>query len=384
MINVLHVIDTGGPGGAETVFLNVAAGLDRREFRSTCVVSRDGWLADALRARGIEPSLIPSSGSLNVGYLRALLSIVRERQIDVILAHLYGSAVYGSLAGLLTRRPVAAVLHGQTDIAGGGRLSGLKRVLVCRGTRRLVFVSERLKDELSGVLHVADAHCQVIPNGLDLERYSTQRDDSLRRELGLPAGTRLVGAVGNVRAPKDYDVFLQAARLLRDRDPTYRFVIAGEGNGPLFERLLTLRRDLGLEDAVTFLGLRADVPTVLRNLDVYALSSSTEGFSIACIEAMACGIPVVATRSGGPQEIIEDGVSGLLVPTRDPQRLAEAIERIGREPGLATRLARNGAAHVRHKYALVSTLRAYEALLRDLARTPRHLHGTARTEQANE
>lgn len=367
MTTVLHVIDTGGPGGAETVFLNVAAGLNPDQFQPVCVVSRDGWLAESLRSRDIEPLVVPASGSVNIGYLRSLMSITRAHRIDVIVAHLYGSAVYCSLAGLSGRLPVVAVLHGQTDITAGERFAGLKRFLVRQGCDKLVFVSAGLKQELARAIRIPESRCEVIPNGVDLSKFSTTRDYTLRRELGLPSGTRLVGAIGNIRAPKGYDVFLRTARILKDRSPAYRFVIAGEGSGKLFESLLTLRSELGLEQHVTFLGLRADVNNILRNLDVYALSSTTEGFSIACIEAMASGVPVVATRSGGPEEIIEEGVSGLLVRPSDPQSLADAIDRLGHDRLLAARLAENGIARVRDKYTLASMLRSYERLLSGLA-----------------
>jgi glycosyltransferase involved in cell wall biosynthesis len=367
MIKILHVIDTGGPGGAETVFLHTSTGLNPGKFRSVCVVSRDGWLTDSLRKRGVTPLVVPASGSFNLSYLRRLARIARDERVDIIAGHLYGSAIYCSLAGRLLGIPVVSVLHGQSDIARSGRFAGMKRLLVRIGTRRLVFVSDRLKMDLAPALHLPESRCIVIPNGVDMEHFSNRRKASLREELRLREGDILVGAVGNIRGPKSYDVLLEAARILRERSPHYRFAIAGEGSGPLYDSLLALRRQLGVENEVVFLGLRSDVASILRSLDVYVLSSTTEGFSIACVEAMAAGTPVVSTRSGGPEEIIEDGQSGLLVPTQDPRALADAIERIAADPLLSSHLSTQARERVRGRYTLTAMLTAYEGLFQEVA-----------------
>lgn len=367
MINVLHVIDTGGPGGAETVFLHTATGLDPARFRAVCAVSRDGWLAEQLRARGHSPLIESASGSFNIRYLRRLVRIIRDQRIDVVAAHLYGSAIYGGLASLITGVPVIPILHGQSDIFNAGRFASLKRAIVRRLSQRLVFVSGKLQAELAAALNVPDEKCVIIPNGVDVGRFKRGRRDTLRNELGLPADAILVGAVGNIRVPKAYEVLLRAAHTLRSRSPRYRFVVVGEGSGALYQRLLQLRSELGLDEALSFLGLRTDVADLLPEFDVYALSSTTEGFSIACIEAMACGVPVVATRSGGPEEIIEQGRSGLLVPVNDSAALADSIHRIAMDPQLSDQLAEHGLARVHARFTLSAMLKSYATLFQQVA-----------------
>lgn len=365
MINVLSIIDTGGPGGAETVFLQVASALDPQRFRSFAVVSRTGWLSEQLEGRGVSTQIVPASGSFNVRYLRSLLALTCAHKIDLILAHLYGSAVYASLVGLITGIPVVSVLHGQSDVAPGGRMAGLKAALVRKGSRRVVFVSDRLREELTTSLRLPTSSCVVIPNGVDTERFRPGRDDSIRKTLGLPEDTLLVGSVGNVRAPKGYDVLLTAADILLKRALRVHFVIAGEVAGSLGEQLMEQRRRLGIEKGISFLGLRADVPTVLQNLDIFALSSRTEGFSIACVEAMACGIPVVATRSGGPQTILDEA-TGILVAPGNAEELADAIEVLVQSPARRHALACAGPAKVREQFSLQRMLGAYESLLADV------------------
>jgi glycosyltransferase involved in cell wall biosynthesis len=367
MITVLSVIDTGGPGGAETVYLDTCTGLDPQRIRSVSVISRDGWLAASMRKRGHEPLIVPSSGSLNFGYLRQLLRIARAVRADLLVGHLYGSAVYCGMAGALLRLPVISVLHGQSDISREGRFSELKKLIVRNTANKLVFVSDRLRDELMPILGARAARCAVIPNGVDLSRFENGTQWPLRAELGVQHGEVLIGAVGNIRAPKSYDVLLRAVHALKKRGVRFRLAIAGEGSGSLFDQLLALRRELDLEREVTFLGLRSDVAAIMASLDVYVLSSTTEGFSIACIEALAAGTPVVATRSGGPQEIIEHEHSGVLVPVQDPSALAAAIERIVNDPSLAGRLKVNGLARVKSRYTLQAMLAAYEQLFLNTA-----------------
>ena len=366
----MHVIDTGGPGGAETVFLQTATGLDPDRFRSTPVVGHEGWLSRQLDARGMGPEVAPAKGSFNRRYLWQLARIARRHRVDVIAAHLYGSAVYASILGRLLSIPIVTVLHGQTDVSSADRFASWKAAIVRRGSRRVIFVSDRLKEELARRLALAPSQCVTIPNGVDTTAFRRLPDRSLRAELGLPGDAVLIGAIGNIRAPKAYDVLLRAARVLVDRVPRARLVIAGDEANALGRELLRLRDDLGLQRHVMFLGLRSDVARILNNLDVYVLSSHTEGFSIACIEAMACGIPVVATRSGGPDEILA-GDTGLLVPTNDPAALARAVESILTSTALANRLTASALDRVQQEYSLGSMLARYEQVLSDAARRSR-------------
>lgn len=370
MISVLHVIDTGGPGGAETVFLQTATRLDRARFQPTAVIGGTGWLAKQLQESGLPPRIVPAKGSFNVCYLSMLLRLARQHKSDVIVAHLYGSSIYASLAGTLLSIPVVSVLHGQSDVPDAERFSSLKATIVRRGSRKVVFVSERLEEHLRPRFGLTPAQCAVIPNGVDTEAFRPGRDRSLRAELGLSDDTALVGAIGNIRKPKAYDVLLRATRTLIDQSQRFHLVIAGDCANALGRQLKQLSRELDMERHVTFLGLRPDVPRLLNNLDVFVLSSHTEGFSIACIEAMACGVPVVATRSGGPEQILE-GDAGLLVPTRDPKSLALAIERIISSKELAATLTARATERVHEQYSLATMLSRYEALLERVVRDSR-------------
>ena len=367
MISAMHVTDSGGPGGAETIFLQTTTSIDQSKIRSVAAVGYRGWLAEQLEKRGLRPHIIPATGSFNGRYLIRLVRLARQHKVDVIVAHLYGSAVYASLAGMILSIPVVSVLHGQTDVPQEERFASLKSAIVRRGSRKVVFVSERLQDYLAPRLALARSQCVVIPNGVDTEVFRAWPDRSLRTELALRDDAILVGAIGNIRAPKAYDVLLHAARLLVDRSPRFHFVIAGDGANRLGDELTELSRKLAIEGHVTFLGLRPDVARVLNNLDAYVLSSHTEGFSIACVEAMACGVPVVATRSGGPEEILA-GEAGVLVPPDDPTAIADALDRVVGSKDLASALTVRALQRVRQEYSLGMMIARYEDLLTRVVR----------------
>lgn len=365
---ILHLIDTGGPGGAETVFLRIAAGLAERGWEAMPVVGRDDWLAAQLRRTGIEPTILDAKGSFNLAYLRQLRRLVRAQHIGAVVTHLYGSAIYGALLGLITRTPVIAILHGQSDISAAERFSSVKARIVAAGATRLVAVSTALREDLSAAVPAPAARWSVIPNGIDVESLYPGGSLGLRQRLGLAAETRLVGALGNIRKPKAYDVFLNVAARVTERDPGYHFVIAGQGSDRQMDALLALRKQLGLEDKVTFHGLENDIRGYLGDLDMFMLTSSTEGFSIACVEAMACGLPVVATRSGGPQDIVVDGETGVLVDVGDVAGLATAVSRLGDDARLRERMGQAGRARAAACFSLEAMLDAYEHLVQEALR----------------
>lgn len=325
MAAILHLIETGGPGGAERVCLEIASRLQVPGMHNEIAVGREGWLAKEARLRGFNPAVLPSQGSLNLPYLNQLVSLLRRHDVRVVIAHLFGAAVYASLAGLLAGVPVISVLHGQSDIAAQERFSRLKRWVVSMGSARIVFVSGALRDDLQLRLNLPVRKIAVIENGIASSFWRPTSGANVRAELEVQPSTVLIGSVGNIRPAKGYETLLQAAQIVCTRRPDVQFVVAGDTSGDLFPRLEEMRASLGLSDHLRFLGSRDDIAQLLASLDIFVLSSDTEGFSLALVEAMVCRCAVIATRSGGPESLISHGQTGLLVPRSDPLALAQAI-----------------------------------------------------------
>ena len=370
MKNILHVIETCGPGGAETVFLELAKGLDRRRWHSIVAVPGKGWVYDNLVANGFEPILTPLHGAFDLRYLAGLCQAVRKHQIDLIQTHLFSAAVYGGLAGRLCGVPVISTLHGRPDLFGSAIYRAAKFGIMRRAVTTLVFVSESLRQFFLSTGHLNRDRTAVIADGIDASAFAPRRDTSLRRELGIGETEVLVGAVGNVRPAKSYDVLLRAAAVLR-QSPAYRFVVVGEAQGALPQELLALRDQLGLGSTVTFTGFRNQVHHVMNNFDLYVSTSSSEGFSLSVVQAMASGVPVVATKSGGPQEIITHDVDGLLVDLNSPEQVAAAVHRLVTEPATRRRLIDAARRTVEARITIQRMVNGYEHLYDQSVRATR-------------
>ncbi|MBU1544353.1 MAG: glycosyltransferase [Proteobacteria bacterium] len=324
MIRVLHAIDTTGPGGAETVFVTLAGKLDPSEYKSFAAIHGPGWVADSLGANGIEPIFIQSKGTFNFAYLWNLITLIRKHKIDIVLSHLLGSNLYCSIAGLLCRIPVLSIFHGFVDSSENERAMQIKVNAINIGSKKIVFVSDMLGKEFIGRFGFSSRKSVTVYNGVETSVFKPQRDETLRAELGILPDHILIGAVGNIRPAKDYHTFLKAARQVYDKNSKCRFVIVGQGRGALYQSLLNLRADLGLADICFFTGFRDQASVLYNNFDVFLSTSISEGFSISTIEALACGLPVVATRSGGPDEIIRLSGCGVLCD-HDVQSIAESV-----------------------------------------------------------
>ena len=357
---LLHVIDTGGPGGAETVFAGLADGLRSYGYDAVAAIGRDDWLAARLRHSGIEPTIAPATGG-RLAYLNTLRQLIRTHRPTAVIAHLLGASLYASLAAALSGVPAITVFHGQKDLdqSRGNRLKG--RILsLPRG--RSVFVSAALRDDVRPRLRLGVERCTVIANGIDIRRFQGHRS-RLRATSALPDDSLLVGAVGNIRQPKAYDVLLRAAAIAVRRNPNLHFVVAGDRHPDLFPPLAALHESLGLGEAFRFVGLIDDIPDFLAGLDIFALASHREGFSIACVEAMASGMPVVATRSGGPEGIVVDGETGFLVPPDDPNELAERILKLAGDAALRQRFGEAGRRRAAEEFSRERWLNRYAGLL---------------------
>lgn len=359
---ILHTIETGGPGGAESVLLALATRTDCTRFRSLVLLPHEGWLQGKLQEKGIPVFLAKSNVWYDLRLPRAMARLIRREKVDLIHSHLGDQNFYSCVAGRLTGTKTVVTYHGSPQCPETERLrSAIKLWVVRHSADAIVVVSDYLKRALSD-LGFPVRRIVRIHNGVDMNRFTAAPAGRLRAELNYQNGTKLIGMVANLRESKGYEYFIQAARKVTDSMPDTRFVAIGEFDKGIEARLRKLVRQVSLEDRFIFLGFREDVPDILRDLDVFVLSSISEGFSLATVEAMAASKPVVVTRSGGPQEIVEDGRTGLLVPRADSDTLAEKICQLLRNPLEAGTLGRNAKEKVERNFSLGKMVSDYEAL----------------------
>jgi glycosyltransferase involved in cell wall biosynthesis len=360
MIRILHTIDTTGPGGAETVFVNLVGGLDKKRFQSFAAIHGPGWVYDSLLKKGIHTLSVKSSGPFDIKYLYQLLRIIKDYKIDVIQSHLMGSNLYCSIAGMIFRIPVISTFHGYVDKSENERYSFIKRNLINMGSNKIVFVSNHLRSHFVNQLFFSQPKSMTIYNGVDSNIFYPKKSNSIRAQLGIGPENLVVGAVGNIRPAKRYDLFLKAARIVYKKRPDCRFIVAGQVSGRLYYDLLKLRKDLGLTETFFFVGFQADAAKVFHNIDIFLLSSSSEGFSISTLESMFCGVPVVATRSGGPEEIVKNKKNGLLVECNE-KKIAEGILELANNSYLYNTIKSNNLKSISY-FNMQTMIKKYESI----------------------
>lgn len=360
MRSVLHVIDTAGAGGAETVFLNLVKEMRGNDFVPVVVIKGPGWLHEELVKIGLEPIHINPSGSFNFKYLYGLTKVVLRNKINLIHSHLLGANVYCGICGFVCNTPVIATFHGFMDVKDNEPFLFFKTKIINHTCSAIVFVSDQLRRHYISKMGFTPRKSVTIQNGIDLNNFNADVGNkaALKLKLGFEPSDILIGAVGNIRPSKSYDIFLKAAKILSVASEKFKFVVVGEGNKGFSQPFLDLRNELGLGAKVFWLGFEPNVADVLKGLDIFVSTSVSEGFSISTIEAMASGLPVVVTRSGGPEDIIQHGWDGLLVPPGLPSEVADAVLLLTHDPDLKQKI-RSNAPQTAKKYSIHRTLDNY-------------------------
>jgi len=326
MKTILHVIDTTGPGGAETVFINLADKIREQGYRCIALIRGKGWVYDELQRRRIETVVLDCKGSFNLSFLRQLIKLIKKEQVDIIQSHLLGSNIYCAMAGILARKPVFATFHGAVDVANKERFLKLKCFILNRGVRQFITVSETLKDEIQSSGLLDSKKTTVIYNGIDPSNYYRRDSSDLRQRLKLSKEKKLIGSLGNIRPAKAYSVLVKAAAIVTKVDPNLHFVIAGDtSRSNLMDELNQLATSLDVQSNVHFIGYQNNSASFLGKLDAFLLTSSSEGFSIATIEALATGLPVIATKCGGPEEILKGSAQEELAEVNDESSIARSV-----------------------------------------------------------
>lgn len=330
---VLLVIDSLDGGGAERYVVDLAVALHDRGWPVQVACSAGGVRAGALAEAGIPVSVLGGGlvkRRVSRRYARALRQLVRERRPAVVHAHLYASAAAAVVATRGLAVPVVLTEH--TEAPWRGRRARAVSRWVYRRADHVVAVSSAIRDTL--------LHSYRLPDGrVDMLLPATAAPLPAPGRAGRgPAA--VVGMVGRLVPEKGVDVFLRAASLVTSAVPAARFVVVGDG--PLRSALEERAASLGLGAVVTFTGFRADAPVLMAGLDVLVVPSRSDGSPLVVCEAMAAGIPVVASRVGGLPDLVAHGDSGLLVEPDDPEGLARTLVRLLRDPAAAQALGRRG------------------------------------------
>ncbi len=372
-IRVARIIARLNIGGPSQQAILLTAGLDRARFDSHLVTGRpspdEGDMGESAETRGVTPIVIPELGrAIHPGRdliaLFRLVRLFRRIRPDVVHTHTAKAGTLGRIAARIVGG--AATIHTfHGHVLDGYFSAPVTRVFVGierwlgRRTDRLVTLSPRLRDALLALNIGGSEQIAIVPLGLELDRFAGPRQGGteLREGLGIPATSAVLGSIGRLVPIKDHATLFQAMAQL---SPAAHLLVVGDGGCRADLERLAVR--LGLGDRVHFLGWRSDLETILSATDVVISASRNEGTPVALIEAMAAGVPVVATAVGGVPDLVEHGRTGWLVPAGDPDALAVGIRHLIDQPELRARLAAAARPYAVDQHAAQHLIRRIETL----------------------
>lgn len=363
-MNVLHVSTPSSWRGGEQQVAYLVEALQAEGIRQWVLTPEGSELSRRINIAQEQICIYGKRGLLNLALASRIAGICRDHSIDLIHTHdsQAHSAAVVSAAVFGMRCPV--VVSRRVDFpVSSNPFSRWK--YNHPAVRRILCVSEEIKRITKPAIRNTSV-LEVVHSGIDLERYARPVEQAfdLRRELGLDPNTPLVGNLSALADHKDYPTWIRTARRLSRLEPNMRFIIAGTGPDEQLIRDQILQA--GLQDTVFLLGFRKDVERLMQSLNVFLITSKTEGLGTIVLEALAAGVPVVATRAGGIPEMIIDGETGLLAPIGDDNTLAQSVLRIFTDTALRETLVAGGrkkAATFSFRNTAAKTLQAYRAVL---------------------
>ncbi|HLQ84668.1 MAG TPA: TIGR03088 family PEP-CTERM/XrtA system glycosyltransferase [Salinisphaeraceae bacterium] len=362
---IVHILNQMDVGGMETVALNlIERSSDRYRHAVVCMQDR-GSLAARAEALGASVLALGKKPGKDLRAYGRLWRLLRRLRADIVHTYNIGAIDAAPWARLAGVRHIIHAEHGRdaADPQGSSRKYRRLRRLLAPAISIFVAVSEDLASWLVQEVGIADNKVQLIRNGIDLERYHPEAEAEPPWPAQFaPAGSIVVGSVGRLNAVKAFADLLQAfARVqFSDTGPAPRLVIVG--SGPEQAALEQLVHELGIAERVWLAGERDDVPQLLQAMDVYVCSSIAEGMALTLLEAMASGLPVIATQVGGNPELVLAQETGLLVPASDAGALADAIETLVADPELRREQGQAGRQRAQACFSMAAMTAGYCAL----------------------
>ncbi len=364
-LRVMFVISSMPVGGAETLLVNLVRKLDRERFApQLCCLQALGPLGEVL-SREIPTFSHLIGGKYDVGVLFRLTRLFRQQRIDAVVTVGAGDKMFwGRIAAWMAGVPViCSALHstGWPDVIERPN----RWRLITRWTDAFIGVAPSHGRHLVDVEGFPERKVRVIPNGIDVARFSLAHDAAaLRRALNIDPRTPLAGIVAALRPEKNHTLLLRAFERVRNEIPAAELLIIGDG--PERKSLERLSAELGLTGVVHFLGNRQDIPELLSAIDVFVLTSKMEANPVSILEAMASGKPVVAPRVGSIAESVADGRTGFLTEPGNEAQVAERLVQLLGNPSVAAQMGQGGRAAVAEHGSLERMVDGYEELLTEI------------------
>ncbi|MFP3978293.1 glycosyltransferase [Marinobacter sp. KMM 10035] len=350
-LRVLHITFNMGIGGTEQVIRQLVQGMASESVESEilCIDGHIGPIGETLQQSGVPVHKLARKQGFDWALIKAIRKRLREGRFDVVHCHQYTPWMYGWLAALPTRAKVVFTEHGRFYPDRYRYKAMLINPIMALFTPSIVAISEATKDALVKYEFIPRRKIQVIYNGIaPLTRNETEAQ-KVREELGIPPGALVVGTVSRLDPVKNQQMMLKAFKAFLEKCPDSYLLMVGDG--PAKSELVELTESLHIANRTLFTGFIKAPVHHLAAMDVFLLSSHTEGTSMTLLEAMSLGVPAVATRVGGNPEIIEDSVTGILTEPNEVASFSGAIARMSQNRIGREKLAEAGMLRFREKFS---------------------------------
>ncbi len=368
--NILYLHNESVMGGAEISLLNLVKRLNKELFKPHFACSKEGPFIDELRNIKISPDFVKFPGIRWPNpvrickTIRNLVDIIKNKQVDLIHSNQPRSNLFGAIAAKITNVPVVwherCLERGRFD--SDNIFSFLPDRIICNsGAVRKRFTKEK-----------TDAKIRTIINGVDLSEFDPESNGSvIRKEFNIDEDELVIGTIGRIDPEKGYEYFLESAKLILQNIGNVRFIVVGDAsNNPSFEKsLYKMSVEKGIDRKTIFTGFRRDIPQLLASMDVVVLPSGIDACSRVLFESMAMQKPLVATDAGGTPEIIQDGITGLLVKPRDSSEMAKCIKRLLDDKNLAEQYGKAGRKRVEKMFTIERNIKETEKVYLELLNT---------------
>jgi len=373
---VFQVINSLNVAGAERVVVEILRHLNRDRYHPVCICTS--------YPRNTYYEEIVNKLNVPIHYLRvkhtplvwlhnmALDRLIRQYRPSIVHTHLSGIR-YALPLAMKHRIPVRLhTVHNLAEKEIGERANRWVRLFAFR-YRMGGFVPVAIAEEVARSIEQLYGYKDppVIPNGISVADYAPNphNRERIRRELGIKSEAVVILHVGRFAEAKNHALLLRAFARLQSSQPLYLLLVGG---GELLAPMQQRARELGIAERVRFLGVRSDIPAVLNAADIFTLPSRYEGNPMSVMEAMAAGLPVVATAVGGVPELVEEGVSGFLTPNEDLDALVAALQRLVDKADVRQQMGEAALRRAQEKFDVRHTVRAYEALYEAILQQKRH------------
>jgi len=363
-MNILHVVESLERGGLERFVVDLATAQRKTGHNvAVCCLFSTGRLEGELSAAGIPVSCARKRSGFDVTAVRFLWQELRLHEVEVMHSHNAVANYYSAMAALLAPRVrLVNSRHGMGAVDTRSRKERLYRASLVR-TAAVAVVCKTAADHFAVHQVAPDSLMQIVHNGIRLDRFARRNVPAVmaaRATLAIPPDAFVIGTVGRLNWAKDHAMLIDAFSRMRERQARDRLVIVGDGE--LRESLLSQIATTGLDDAVKLAGDRSDVAEILHAFDVFAMTSVTEGYSIALLEAAAAGLPAVVSAVGGNAEIVQHGSTGLVVEMRTVEAFCTAFDRLAADVDGRRRMGESARAWAEEHGDLDSVVERYDAL----------------------